>query len=133
MFIKEGKKRRALVILHGVFNTLKFTHNTSIFQTLMDTLRRLRSVFKLRKYKVRKGREIKEYPVLTRVSLLYIHVLIKIKKRIIRSHYPTEKLAVNKKKNRGLRMYHIRETIKRNLAEQITSPRKHIFVIERRD
>ena len=59
MFIKEGKKRKAQALIYTAFDSLKYTYNISAFKMLMNTLNKLRSVFKLRKYKVRKGREIK--------------------------------------------------------------------------
>jgi hypothetical protein len=133
MFIKAGKKRRALSTIHDVFKSLKFSYNILPFTMLMGTLKKLKPAFKLRKYKVKKGRVIKEYPAITRVTLLYIHVLIKIKKRIIRAHYPAERAELNRKKNRGLRIHNIRGTMKKSLAEYVLNPRKHILIKERKD
>lgn len=122
MFIKAGKKRRAINIVHGVFNSLKYTYNVSVFGVLMATLHKLRPVFKLRKYKVRKGREIKEYPVLTKLNLLYTYVLIRIKKGIQKDF--------NLSYGQGVRSF--MSVMRNNLREYITKPRKHKLIKERR-
>jgi len=122
MFITAGKKRRAISSVQVAVDSLKFSYNVSVFQVLMVTLRKLRPVFKLRTYKVRKGREVKKYPALTRVTLLYMYVLIKIKKAI-------------KKDFKDQRTKEIRtfvRTLRNNLKEFITQPRTHQFVKDRR-